>query len=436
MPNWKFHHDIFEAFYSYNLKAVPRGHHGVAIIPNLQLIIQHYQNMLLWRPKLEYDIDGLVYKVNNLEFQKRLGTVARAPRWAIAHKFPAEQAKTIVEDIFVQVGRTGALTPVAALKSITVGGVVVSRATLHNEDEIARKDVRIGDTVVIQRAGDVIPQIVEVDTTQPRGQHFIFPKTCPVCGSHAEREEGEAVTRCTGGLICPAQIVERLRHFVSRDAFDIEGLGEKQIEAFYAEGWLHMPADIFKLPEHRVVISQKEGWGKKSVENLMAAIDARRSVPLDRFIYALGIRHVGETTARLLARHYGSLEKVMQLEDVATLDGIGPKVAHALAAFFEEPKNQEMIAALTKEVQTTPLEAVAANSPVSGKTVVFTGSLTKMTRAEAKARAESLGAKVAGSVSANTDYVVAGEDAGSKLKKATELGIMVLSEDEWLKLIQ
>ena len=388
------------------------------------------------RTKLPFDIDGLVYKVNRLDWQERLGAVARAPRWAIAHKFPAEQAKTIVEDIFVQVGRTGALTPVAALKPITVGGVVVSRATLHNEDEIARKDVRIGDTVVIQRAGDVIPQIVEVDTTQPRGRHFIFPKTCPVCGSHAEREEGEAVTRCTGGLICPAQIVERLRHFVSRDAFDIEGLGEKQIEAFYAEGWLHMPADIFKLPEHREVIAQKEGWGKKSVENLMAAINARRSVPLDRFIYGLGIRHVGETTARLLARHYGSLEKVMQLEDVATLDGIGPKVAQALAGFFEEPKNQEMIAALTKEVQTTPLEAVAANSPVSGKTVVFTGSLTKMTRAEAKARAESLGAKVAGSVSANTDYVVAGEDAGSKLKKATELGIMVLSEDEWLKLIQ
>ena len=387
------------------------------------------------RARLPFDIDGVVYKVNRLDWQQRLGFVARAPRWAIAHKFPAEQAKTVVEDIIIQVGRTGALTPVAMLKPITVGGVVVSRATLQNEDEIARKDVRIGDTVVIQRAGDVIPQVVEVDVSQLRGRHFVFPKTCPVCGSHAEREEGEAVTRCTAGLICPAQIVERLRHFVSRDAFDIEGLGEKQIEAFYAEGWLHMPADIFKLPEHREVIAQKEGWGKKSVENLMAAIEARRSVSLDRFIYALGIRHVGETTARLLARHYGSLEKVMQLEDVATLDGIGPKVAEALAGFFEEPKNREMILALIKEVQTTPLEAAAGNSPVSGKTVVFTGSLTKMTRAEAKARAESLGAKVAGSVSANTDYVVAGGDAGSKLKKATELGIMVLSEDEWLKLI-
>jgi DNA ligase (NAD+) len=402
-------------------------------------IMDYYEGVYAARARLPFDIDGVVYKINSVPMQQRLGIVDRDPRWAIAHKFPAEQAKTIIEDIIIQVGRTGALTPVACLKPITVGGVVVSRATLHNQDEITRKDIRIGDTVVIQRAGDVIPQVVEVDFSQRLlggGPPFSFPTTCPVCGSHAEREEGEAVTRCTGGLICPAQIVERLRHFVSRDAFDIEGLGEKQIEAFYAEGWLHMPADIFKLPEHREVIAQKEGWGKKSVENLMAAIDARRSVPLDRFIYALGIRHVGETTARLLARHYGSLEKVTQLEDVATLDGIGPKVAHALAAFFEEPKNQEMIAALTKEVQTTPLEAVAANSPVSGKTVVFTGSLTKMTRAEAKARAESLGAKVAGSVSANTDYVVAGEDAGSKLKKATELGIIVLSEDEWLKLIQ
>ena len=405
------------------------------IVKNTKEAMAFYHDIGAKRATLPLDIDGVVYKVNRLDWQERLGSVARAPRWAIAHKFPAEQAKTIIEDIIIQVGRTGALTPVAILKPITVGGVVVSRATLHNEDEIARKDVRVGDTIVIQRAGDVIPQVVEVDVSQPRGRKFIFPTTCPVCGSHAEREEGEAVTRCTGGLICPAQIVERLRHFVSRNAFDIEGLGEKQIEAFYAEGWLHTPADIFKLTQHRAAIEQKEGWGKKSADNLMAALEARRSVALDRFIYALGIRHVGETTARLLARHYGSLEQVMGLEDVGSLDGIGPKVAEALAAFFAEPKNLAMIATLQQEVQTTPLEAVAANSPVSGKTVVFTGSLVKMTRAEAKARAESLGAKVAGSVSAKTDYVVAGEDAGSKLKKAKELSIVVLSEDEWLTLI-
>lgn len=405
------------------------------IVKTTEEIMQFYYQVGAKRAELPYDIDGLVYKVNRLDWQERLGAVARAPRWAIAHKFAAEQATTMVEDILIQVGRTGALTPVAVLKPITVGGVVVSRATLHNEDEIARKDIRIGDTVVIQRAGDVIPQVVSVDKSQPRGHTFSFPNTCPVCGSHAVREEGEAVKRCTGGLICPAQIIERLRHFVSRDAFDIEGLGEKQIEAFYAEGWLKNPADIFKLHEHRTLIENKEGWGKKSLDNLMAAIEAKRSIPLDRFLFGLGIRHVGETTARLLARHYGSLEAVIKLEEVQTLDGIGTKMAMALKEFFDEPKNQELIAALAQEITTTPLEAVAGNSPVSGKTVVFTGSLTKMTRAEAKARAESLGAKVAGSVSVNTDYVVAGEDAGSKLKKATELKLNVLSEEEWLKLI-
>lgn len=405
------------------------------IVKNTEEIMQFYYQVGAKRAELPYDIDGLVYKVNRLDWQERLGAVARAPRWAIAHKFAAEQATTTVEDIIIQVGRTGALTPVACLKPVTVGGVVVSRATLHNEDEIARKDIRIGDTVVIQRAGDVIPQVVSVDVSQPRGHAFTFPTTCPVCGSHAVREEGEAVKRCTGGLVCPAQIIERLRHFVSRNAFDIEGLGEKQIEAFYAEGWLKNPADIFKLHEHRTVIENKEGWGKKSLDNLMAAIEAKRSIPLDRFLFGLGIRHVGETTARLLARHYGSLEAVIKLEEVETLDGIGAKMASALREFFNEPKNQELIEALSAQVTTTPLEAVAGNSPVSGKTVVFTGSLIKMTRAEAKARAESLGAKVAGSVSAKTDYVVAGEDAGSKLKKATELGIVILSEDEWLKLI-
>ena len=411
------------------------------IVTDTAEIMAFYQHIFTERPTLPYDIDGLVYKINRLDWQQRLGFVARAPRWAIAHKFPAEQAKTQLEDILIQVGRTGALTPVAALTPITVGGVVVSRATLHNEDEIARKDVRIGDTVVIQRAGDVIPQIVEVDIKQrPKNSApYIFPHLCPACGSHAEREEGEVARRCTGGLICPAQAMERLRHFVSRDAFDIEGIGEKQIEAFYAAGWLKSPADIFQLKQHRAELEEKEGWGQKSVDNLMQAIEARREIALDRFIYALGIRHIGEATAKLLARHYGTLDNLLATlspEEITTLDGIGPKVAAAFIAFFEEPRNREVIAALMREVKTIPLPAIAASSAVSGKTVVFTGTLIKMTRAEAKARAEHLGAKVAGSVSAKTDYVIAGEDAGSKLKKATELGIVILSEDEWLQLIQ
>ncbi|MCC7260652.1 MAG: NAD-dependent DNA ligase LigA [Alphaproteobacteria bacterium] len=402
------------------------------------------------RFKIPYDVDGMVYKVNSLELQKRMISTSRAPRWAIAHKFPAEQAKTVVEAIDIQVGRTGALTPVARLKPITVGGVVVSNATLHNEDEIARKDIHIGDVVTIQRAGDVIPQVVEVDKSQrpSNARKFHFPESCPECGSLAIREPGEAVRRCTGGLTCPAQSRERLRHFVSRDAFDIEGLGEKQIEAFWSEKLIAEPADIFHLHRHAAALKTREGWGEKSVGNLMAAIDARRNIGLERFIYALGIRHVGETTARLLARNYGNYDawvRAMEAagdtastayQELCAIDGIGEKVASEITGFFREPHNRTVLDALAREVRVKDAEAVASNSPVAGKTVVFTGTLTRMTRSEAKARAESLGAKVAGSVSAKTDFVVAGEDAGSKAKKAKELGVNILSEEEWLELIR
>lgn len=401
------------------------------------------------RQKWPYDIDGLVYKVDNLEYQRRLGEVGRAPRWAIAHKFPAEQAKTVVEKIEIQVGRTGALTPVARLKPVTVGGVVVSNATLHNEDEIARKDVREGDTVVIQRAGDVIPQVVEVDTSKrPKNSRaYTFPDHCPVCGSSAVREEGEVARRCTGGLMCEAQLVERLRHFVSRGAMDIEGLGEKQITAFWQDGLIKNAADIFHLSKKAEIIAEREGWGEKSVENLKEAIEKSRDVPLRKFIYALGIRHVGEITAKLLAQNYGSYENwiaaMEQLpkggeaaEQLDNIDGIGSVMIEALADFFREPHNVKIVHALAKELRIADAEKVAADSPVSGKTVVFTGTLAKLTRSEAKARAESLGAHVASAVSARTDYVVAGEDAGSKLKKAKELNVRILSEDEWLALIK
>ncbi|MFO0389746.1 MAG: NAD-dependent DNA ligase LigA [Alphaproteobacteria bacterium] len=415
-------------------------------IDNLWIIYCEVRDHI--RPLLPYDIDGMVYKVNNLKDQKRLDYVGRAPRWAIAHKFPAERAITEIEAIDIQVGRTGTLTPVARLKPITVGGVVVSNATLHNEDEITRKDIRVGDTVVVQRAGDVIPQVVEVDATKrtAHSKPYQFPDHCPICNSQAVREEGEVARRCTGGLMCEAQLVERLRHFVSRGAMDIEGLGEKQITAFWQDGLIKTPADIFHLHKKIADIESREGWGKKSVDNLMAAIEKSRNVSLHKFIFALGIRHVGEITAKLLARTYGSFSawhEAMQVlpeggevrEQLDTVDGIGDVVIDALADFFREPHNREIVAKLGKELNIADAEAVAANSPVSGKTVVFTGSLIKMTRAEAKARAESLGAKVAGSVSAKTDYVIAGDDAGSKLKKAKELNVRVLTEDEWLAMI-
>ncbi|MFW6027479.1 MAG: NAD-dependent DNA ligase LigA [bacterium] len=527
------------------------------VVRTLEKILEAYHDIESKRAHLGYDIDGVVYKVDRLDWQERLGFISRAPRWAIAHKFPPEQAQTVLNDIEIQVGRTGALTPVAKLKPVTVGGVVVSNATLHNEDEIAHKDVRIGDTVIVQRAGDVIPQIVRVIKEQrpKQARRFEFPDTCPVCGSHAVRDvdpatgEPEAVRRCTGGLVCRAQAVERLKHFVSRDAFDIEGLGAKQVEAFWEEGRIRTPADIFRLEARDGVdfppLAQKEGWGETSASNLFRAIRERKSVPLDRFIHALGIRHIGHSNARLLARHYetwdafnqetehaarrvseayrearkksglnheatvaavdllatrstGALERFHKAlasrdgedrealaewaaeslritepaaaelaralresakasgrlplheraaaliravreiwaaaEPFESISGMGRVVVRSLIDFFAEERNARAVRELLKEVEVEPVTTAAA-SPVTGKTVVFTGTLERMTRNEAKARAESLGAKVSGSVSAKTDYVVAGPGAGSKLKKAQELKVRVLSEDEWLDLV-
>ena len=418
------------------------------------------------RASLGYDIDGIVYKVNDLGLQARLGFRATTPRWAIAHKFSAQTAVTVLEGIEIQVGRTGALSPVAKLRPVTVGGVVVSSATLHNEDYIRGiggdgqpiregRDLRVGDTVTVYRAGDVIPKVLDVDLAlrPDSAVPFIFPDHCPECGSAAPREPGEAVRRCTGGLICPAQAVERLRHFVSRDAFDIEGLGAKQVEAFFRDGWVREPADLFTL-EARFgdgqlqQLKNREGWGAKSAANLFAAIAARRTIPLDRLIFALGIRHVGETTARMLARAYGTWTAFAEAMEAAAdrdgeswghllaIDGVGTVLADSLVDFFGEPHNRDALAHLLSHLTVEPVAAaVTGDSPAVGKTVVFTGTLTRMTRAEAKARAETLGAKVAGSVSARTDYVIAGDAAGSKLKQATALGVTVLTEDEWLALI-
>ena len=407
------------------------------------------QDMAARRSSLGYDIDGVVYKIDDLALERRLGFVGRAPRWATAWKFPAEQAMTVLRGIDTQVGRTGALTPVARLEPVNVGGVLVQNATLHNEDEIARKDVRIGDTVVIQRAGDVIPQIVSVVLERrPSGSApYHFPAVCPVCGSHAVRPPGEAVRRCTGGLICEAQRVERLIHFVSRPAFDIDGLGEKTIREFYEEGWLQSPADLFRLPEREAEIAQRDGWGEVSARNLSRAIVARRTIPLARFIYALGIRRIGESNARLLARHYGSFatwrEQMLAATTVGSDErlalgsilGIGPVIAEELADFFGETRNVEIVDALAAELTIEDeARAEASNSELGGKTIVFTGSLETMTRPEAKARAEALGAKVTDSVSKKTDLVVVGADAGSKARKATELGVMTITEQEWREL--
>ena len=400
------------------------------------------------RAELPYDIDGVVYKIDAVDLQDRLGFVGRTPRWALAHKFPAEQARTLLESIEIQVGRTGALTPVAYLKPVNVGGVLVARATLHNEDEIQRKDVRVGDTVIIQRAGDVIPQVVSVvlegrlKTSKP----FSFPEACPECGSAAVRGEGEVIRRCTGGLVCPAQAVERLRLFVSRDAFDIEGLGEKSIVEFFKDGLVKMPGDLFRLKAGD--LKDREGWKEKSIQNLLAAIEVRRTIPLDRLIFALSIRQVGQATAKLLAKNYGTLENwkdaMIAARDPASeayatltsIDQIGPSVAEDLIAFFAEEHNRTVVDDLAHEVSTETFVAPsAAGSPIADKTVVFTGTLEKMTRNEAKARAEAMGAKVAGSVSKRTDYVVVGADAGSKADKARALGVATLTEDEWLTLI-
>ncbi len=401
------------------------------------------------RSGLGYDIDGVVYKIDDLALQRRLGFVGRAPRWAIAWKFPAEQAMTVLQDIRIQVGRTGALTPVARLEPVNVGGVLVQNASLHNEDEIARKDVRVGDTVVLQRAGDVIPQILSVVLERrPHGARaFVYPDKCPVCGSHAVRPPGEAVRRCTGGLVCAAQRVERLIHFVSRPAFDIDGLGEKTIQEFYDEGWLHSPADLFHLPRREAEIAEREGWGKLSARNLSRAIEARRRIPLERCIYALGIRRIGEANARLLARHYGSFANWRtqmlaatvvgseEREELGSIVGIGPSIAQELADFFGEARNVETLDELAAELTIEDAARVAdADSAIAGKTVVFTGTLETMTRPEAKARAEALGAKVTDSVSKKTDLVVVGADAGSKARKATELGVRTITEQEWREL--
>ena len=423
---------------------------------SVEEILAHYRHLEAARAKLPYDIDGVVYKVDRLDWQARLGAVTRSPRWALAHKFPAEQARTIVRKIEIQVGRTGALTPVARLEPVTVGGVVVTNATLHNEEEIERKDIRAGDTVVVQRAGDVIPQIVRVvmDERKRGARRFRFPSKCPACGSHAEREvldaktgELEKVRRCTGGLICPAQAVERLRHFVSRDAFDIEGLGEKQIAAFWQDGRVRRPGDLFRLAAEdgatQPALAEGEGWAAQSVAKLFAAIEARRSIGLDRFIYALGIRHVGQANARILARAYGSLDAFVAAigaaqdadgpayAELTNIEGIGPTLASALTAFFGENHNRAVVEDLAEELDVGDMAAAAVDSMIAGKTVVFTGTLETMSRAEAKAQAEALGAHVAGSVSAKTDFVVAGPGAGSKLKKAAGLGVAVLSEAEW-----
>ena len=428
-------------------------------------LLAHWSEIDGQRAALDYDIDGMVYKVDRLDYQNRLGFVSRAPRWATAHKFPAEQATTTLNDIDIQVGRTGALTPVAKLEPITVGGVVVSNATLHNADEITRKDIRIGDRVIIQRAGDVIPQVVRVleEERKPDSKPFEFPAICPACGAEATREirddgEADVVTRCSAGFSCPAQARERLKHFVSRAALDIEGLGQKQIDDYWTLNLIRTPQDIFTLqarfendpPEIWQYTSgskDKIGTLKDSARKLFAAIESRKTADLDRFIFALGIRHIGETSARLLARHYMSLPAMMQAaqamaagdeaarNEIETLDGVGKALVDALIGFFASQDNCAAVSALVEAgVSPTAPEEIATDTPVAGKTIVFTGTLEKMTRAEAKARAEALGAKVVGSVSAKTDILVAGPGAGSKLTKATELGVEVLTEDQWVEL--
>ena len=429
---------------------------------DLEGLLERYRAIEGRRAALGYDIDGVVYKLDRLDLQARLGVRSATPRWAIAHKFPAERATTRITAIDIQVGRTGALSPVARLAPVTVGGVVVANATLHNADYIAGRDsqgapirdgadIRVGDWVTVYRAGDVIPKVAEVDLARRPADAvpYVFPESCPECGSDVLREPGTAVHRCTGGLICPAQAVERLRHFVSRAAFDIEGLGARQVEAFFREGWLREPADIFTLEaRHGTELADRNGWGERSAANLFRAIAQRRRIPLDRLIFGLGIRHAGETSAQLLARHYGNWARFRDAMEAArdhegpewealnAIDGVGPVMAAALVDTFHEPAARAAIDRLVAELE---IEDVAAPqtgaSPVAGKTIVFTGTLAEMTRAEAKARAEALGAKVAGSVSARTDYVVAGPGAGSKEKAARALGLTVLSEAEWRALI-
>jgi DNA ligase (NAD+) len=402
----------------------------------------HYRKIEHARADLPYDIDGVVYKIARLPWQERLGQVGRAPRWAIARKFPAEKAETTLEAIDIQVGRTGKLTPVGRLKPVGVGGVIVANVTLHNRDEIARLGLRIGDRVRIQRAGDVIPQVVENLTRDEPREAYIFPDRCPECQSEAVAEEGEVDVRCTGGLICPAQRFERLRHFVSRGALDIEGLGEKSLVEFIELGWLHSPADIFRLHSHRDELLDREGWKEKSVDNLLAAIEGKRRPDGPRFLFGLGIRHVGIVTARDLLKCFGTIEELRWAAtsdegqaELSAVEGVGPVVAEALVDFFHEAHNREALDDLLSEASPKPFVSDARQTEWSGKTIVFTGSLETMSRDEAKAQAERLGARAAGSVSAKTDLVVAGPGAGSKLKKAEELGIRVATEEEWAKIV-
>ena len=438
---------------------------------SVEALIARYRLIEEQRATLGYDIDGVVYKVDDLALQRRLGFVSRAPRWAIAHKFPAELATTVLEAIEIQVGRTGALSPVARLKPVTVGGVVVTNATLHNEDyirgfdskgePIRESDIRVGDTVTVKRAGDVIPRVESVDLSKrpADARPYEFPTRCPVCDSHAVREHNprtgkeDAVRRCTGGLICSAQAVERLKHFVSRDALDIDGLGDKQIEFFHADPDLPVrePADIFTLARRDAAnlrkLKDKDGFGAQSVRKLFEAIEDRRRPPLNRFVFGLGIRHIGETNARLLARNYGSFDAIQAVALAAAdpasperaaldaIDGVGPTVVEALIEFFAEAHNRELLARLLAEVEPQPLEAVASSSPVAGQVVVFTGALERMTRDEAKAMAERLGAKVAGSVSSKTNLLVAGPGAGSKLKDAAKHGVKVIDEAGWFEMV-
>ncbi|MGE0503003.1 MAG: NAD-dependent DNA ligase LigA [Rhizobiaceae bacterium] len=476
---------MVEAFSSYGFRVNPL----MKLFDDVDGLLGHYRAIEAARSTLGYDIDGVVYKVDDLKLQDRLGFVSRSPRWAIAHKFPAEKATTVLTAIDIQVGRTGAMTPVARLQPVTVGGVVVTNATLHNEDYIKGigndgqpiregRDIRVGDTVIVQRAGDVIPQILDVmlDKRPKDATAYEFPVVCPACGSHAVREDGEAVRRCTGGLICPAQAVERIRHFVSRNAFDIEGFGEKYAQLLFDNGLVKTPADIFRLKDRvealkAAVLRQREAQAQereaksgskrkaslsedkrtfKEVDNLLAAIEDRRRIDVTRFVYALGIRHIGETNAKRLARHFLSFEALMRTateaeipegktgdpawEEINNINGIGATVAEAVVAFFDEGHNLEAVAALLEEVTPVDEEPVGeVDSPVAGKTVVFTGSLERMSRDEAKAMAEKLGAKVAGSVSKKTDLVVAGPGAGSKLKQATDLGIEVIDENQWFE---
>lgn len=411
-------------------------------------VLTFYHDIETRRAALGYDIDGVVYKVNRFDYQNRMGQVSRSPRWATSHKFPAERAVTTLNEITLQVGRTGALTPVANLEPVTVGGVVVSRATLHNEDELDRKDIRAGDTVVIQRAGDVIPQVVEVllDRRPDDSAKFVFPDACPVCGAPTSRPEGEVVRRCSGDLVCSAQVVERLKHFISRDALDIDGFGAKNVEQFYSFGWVKTPADIFTLGEREAEIAQLEGWGPASAAKLRNAIEARRTIPLDRLMFGLGIRQIGIDTARVLARTYETAETLFAQFDLLVafdeaanaemlaIDGIGPSVVSEARRFFTNPDNRAAVDALLEHVTIEAVQAptIDADSVLAGKTVVFTGTLTQMSRAEAKARAEALGAKVSGSVSKKTDLVVIGLDAGSKAKKAAELNLETMDEDQWV----